>query len=141
MSAFIVSDETMHRVVQALDLIKHADDYLELGDKIKTLAGQRLFAMNNDALRERYGDRYPEDLTDPAHYQYQHVEATPGALYRAVACFTYQCMEGNVPSSELYKLVAKVEEQLAATITGEPVDSPTLVDNAMRMTEDQPWDF
>jgi hypothetical protein len=141
MSAFIVSDETMHRVVQAMDLYAPSPDYLTKDDEANTMVGRMLFSMNNDAIRERYQDRYPDMFCDPQDYVYQPVEATTGELYRAVACFTYQCAEGSVPESELYKLVEMVERQLAGVITSDPVHSLTRSENAMRMTENLPWDF
>ena len=92
MSAFMVSSETMQRVVHAC-LTYKAFPFCNTaadGDKL----GARLFEMNRDALNARYGahaDHEPEPFT------YRPLGDIPVVhMIKALDCFTYQCSEGDV---------------------------------------------
>lgn len=124
MSAFIVSTETMHRVVKAIDdAMNHegifgADfERAEPGFLIRTAGdldalGQALFALNADAVNQRYNEK-----DEPPTYTYRPLgPVTDPEKYFAIACLIYQCSEGNVPERGLYKALQNLENSIARGI-------------------------
>ena len=118
MSAFIVSTKTMNLVVNAictqrarvfasLPVATHAD---------RTALGEALFKMNADAVDARYGDH-----NVPPPYVFEPIGATLNK-YQAlscVRCLIYQCSEGRVPETKLYKRLDKISGELALEIVSE----------------------
>jgi len=141
MSCFIVSEETMHRVVEACEWYDYADKHMPLTNLGSTELGCSLFEMNNDAFRARYDDRYPEDLYDPTAYGYEPREATTGEMYKALACFIYQCSEGTLPDRASYRALVEIREALELKLVGDECPPEQRVDRAMNMVENVPWDF
>lgn len=114
MSSFIVSESCMHMVAYAVFEARGVSETRSSGEAI-TQIGRELFALNEAA----FGARYPGD--DSASYSatYQFVRGLPPArvaAYKALRCFLYQCSEGNVPESPLFKEVDDVAAILAARI-------------------------
>ena len=71
-------------------------------------------AMNDQALNERYGDEpgtnvstYPNNVSKPANMP---------ALYKSLQCYLYQCCEGKVPETELYKTLENICNTFAKAI-------------------------
>lgn len=127
MSAYIVEDETINKIVEG---IRHAVKY---GDGFKSLQlqpgfihkagaadyqsfGELLFTMNVEAIEQRYGKGEAESFR-PLDYEY-HCVYPPTAIrfYRVLSCYLYQCLEGNVPETPLYKIMYDVQVQLAMLI-------------------------
>jgi hypothetical protein len=110
MSAFIVSQETMHAVVQS-----H-----EKPPGPSTALGQQLFAMNARAIKQRYGD--DEDVSG---YEYKPQRVyTPIERLKACRCLLYQCTEGDVPHEPLYLALAAHADKLASRIVATVPKSP-----------------
>ena len=133
MSAFVVSDETMHRVVKAFVHTKvfpnTVRDFNDLG--------RGLFTMNFSAMHHRYGE-----LNDPSQYVFEDRAATPAEMWKACECFLYQCTEGDVPQTELYQLTQEVSNKLAVEMTG-IADTNQAHERAWKLPEVEraPWDF
>ncbi len=136
MSAFIVGHQTMQWVVSSIlltpetanrfdvDILDHA--VRETGHQL----GEQLFAMNCEAIRQRYRDmRGKSDVEVRGHWcpgepsvfnwdgPFAHLNMAPEAFIKAICCLTYQCAEGNVPESN--PLFAKIEShagQMAMTV-------------------------
>ncbi len=119
MSAFVVSTETMDRVVNAICHVGKYGRVIESFAGIGTDApgagteiGRRLFAMNIRAVRQRYGERARDTWTLDQHRTYRHTPL-PSPLpmsyselidaVKAMDCLAYQCAEGDVPRSRLFK--------------------------------------
>lgn len=126
MSAFVVSPQTMTRVVTAL-LGRSQYDHAVIREfagldtgaaDAGTKIGQRLFKMNIDAVRQRYPDTVanPEDM--PGTYgcaklakTYKFTGRAGSRLslkewvecHKALHCLQYQCSEGNVPQTAQFK--------------------------------------
>ncbi|MFL5241255.1 MAG: hypothetical protein ACJ8FY_04040 [Gemmataceae bacterium] len=85
MSAFIVSERTMHRAVSAL---MPQDAPCAACDEM----GQQLYRLNAVAIAQRYGQR--ADIPD-----YRYVVVFPPLIQqlKSLNCLIYQCSEGNVP--------------------------------------------
>jgi hypothetical protein len=77
--------------------------------------GNALFEMNEKA----YNSRYPQHatlttwnyLTSLDLKKYEPIE-----LFVALDCLSYQCSEGNVPESALFKELEQVRDQIACSI-------------------------
>ena len=112
MSAYIVDDKTINRIVNRLvhevisypfsDALK--DRLSELGYDLSTDASTEklakdMFALNVSAVRQRYG-KVDHVLT----FAYSRIDLTPLIqTLKSLNCWLYQCCEGDVPKSDLYK--------------------------------------
>lgn len=136
MSAFIIGKQTMDQVVTAILSVGYFGGQSIEGDVKATSLGRRLFAMNIDAVLRRY----PNDTLDSApgpvdkldvgeSYVYEAEIGGPTAGLKAMHCLSYQCSEGDVPDSDLFK-------ELGASI-GEVADM-IVTDTAEY--DEAPWD-
>jgi len=122
MSAYIVDDKTINRIVSAAILHTlgslapaprllvpdnpELDDWHSLGSAMRD--------MNVAAVIARYG---PSDsLPGPSPllpYQFQPVTA-PGLVQtiKSLACYLYQCSEGDIPNWRLYQQLDKWQTEL-----------------------------
>jgi hypothetical protein len=91
MSAFIVSERTMHRTVHAL---MPPDAPCAACDEM----GQQLYRLNAEAVLQRYGR--PEDVR---RYRYAVVFSPLIQQLKSLNCLIYQCSEGTVPQTTLYQ--------------------------------------
>src|SRR5688572_1090336 len=70
----------------------------------QTHLGQKMWDLNQLSLGYRYGDE-KIDLT----YRFQPVLCTPVQAFKALHCWLYHCMEGEIPElSRLYLFFKKV---------------------------------
>lgn len=127
MSAFIVSDKTINRIVTFMSR-QDGNDELDFGSLKSPLTeafskkafskiayAERLLAMNVEAVKHRYGDRAQDMLPDEP-YQFAHVKASPTQVLKSIACLLYQCSEGDVPACEEFKRLHEYEQDLAGCI-------------------------
>ena len=124
MSAWIVSKENIDRVITALLILEREhpnrpSPVPELS-RIKNQEdenglGTQLWKMNEDAVKQRYGRPY-KDLPGSRRVKYKFVtsEADPYQLIQSIHCLGYQCAEGNVPETDLYKALKKLEQEFEA---------------------------
>lgn len=114
MSAYMVGHDTMDRVITA---IVHAAanghptpmTLLMPGGMV----GARLFQMNRDALLTNYSD-VPNYCDIPPGYKYVLQRGmSEMQMFKSLQNFTYQCCEGDVIESPLYKEIVAVEEWFA----------------------------
>lgn len=117
MSAFLVSNATMNRVVAAIN-----------DEAKRTEFGKALFAMNHRALNARYNDpiitEAEIDLTSSPR-NYSAIEK-----YKAIMCLKYQCSEGDVPDEPLFKELEELGNQVAHDIAHDHPEYSKV-----------PWDF
>ncbi|SFH20714.1 hypothetical protein SAMN05660649_04239 [Desulfotomaculum arcticum] len=120
MSAYIVGKETIDRIVtfihgKLIDTIYHY--YPAISDAYKgepNKLGQNLWAMNVRAIDQRYGENNPLNL-----YKYKCQPESKVQVYKSLRGFLYQCMEGDVPKSQLFKDMDRLANDLAGEIVGE----------------------
>ncbi len=127
MSAYIVQDTTINKVVSWIEreVWRHNFTLDQLGQKYhidlygdnwqKKLA-EAMFQLNCDGVDARYGEgRAKKDITVNFVYQpeqyFSHVH-----VLKSLQCWLYQCNEGDVPKSNLYKFFDEVENCLALKI-------------------------
>lgn len=121
MSAFVVKEKTINRIVNYLADARNLDFTRRLleekGYDLKVVEGKRklfnhLYSMNLQAVDQRYKEKNMRD-----HYSFKLLDGCMSiAAYKAFNCFMYQCCEGNIPETDLYKLMDKVQSQVARHI-------------------------
>lgn len=102
--------------------------------------GDLLFAMNAAAMMARYSD-LDDDEKSPPPYIYAERKPSESAMFRALECFLYQCSEGAVPETGLFRLITRVRDAVEARLTGHAEPSKSRHAMAWRMSEAEPWDF
>jgi hypothetical protein len=81
--------------------------------------------MNAQALFERYGDDKSECVS-PYQGTIRQAKNLP-EIYKALNCYLYQCSEGNVPESDLYKALRSICNTLAHCIVNDLPEYQTAV--------------
>lgn len=123
MSAFIVSERTIHRCVSAM-MRDNTWQGCEWGD----LMGRDMMRLNRQAVGVRYAHNaavLAEQPTDEEidAYRYSPVIPTRFQALVALQCFLYQCSEGKeLTETLLYRDVQKRIHRLAAEIVSELPD-------------------
>jgi hypothetical protein len=113
MSAFIVADETINTIVNWLR--RQIDELHIIPEKLRQLGidtsipgwaeilGQEMFQLNIQAVDARYGEGEAVKFRK-LNYRFEHTEAVPLLqVLKSLNCWLYQCCEGDVPETELYK--------------------------------------
>jgi hypothetical protein len=112
MSAWLVEGKTINIIATYLE------DCREIANG-KSFA-KKLYDMNAGALKQRYPNSYIDMISD-----FQGFDPTrsskPGVLKR-IHCYLYQCSEGDVPNSPLFKLIKEIGERLKNSIIEELPD-------------------
>jgi hypothetical protein len=109
MSAFLVEEKTLHRILSCLDEELQGPSGLQakfeqdLGVNFsgdwKTALGQKMWDVNQLALSYRYGDPREERW-----YRFSSVPCSRVQAYKSLKCWLYQCCEGDIPeASKLYR--------------------------------------
>jgi hypothetical protein len=131
MSAFIVSNRTITRAIAALKYARleyRFPQYETGGDKA---LGNYLYAMNAQAVAERYRERASEVeyVPEPA------LAFTKADALKGLTCLAYQCCEGRVIDSAGYKTLEEAERLLAGQIVS---DLPEYRNAAWNSRADEP---
>ena len=126
MSAFIVEDETINKVIACLNSLENGPDHADwitkalrkigyLGTLGKTL-GEAMFALNVASVEERYGEGSATGFR-PLDYTFKDM-VSPGTItaYKALQCFLYQSCEGECDRDKLFIALEKVKAELAQYI-------------------------
>src|ERR671919_463769 len=116
MSAFMVADTTINNVVNWL--WNESNRFSLIPRKLKELGfdmskagweenlGQAMFQLNISGVEARYGKSEAEKFRN-LDYQYRMTRPVPLAqVLKSLQCWLYQCWEGDVPETELYRLFA-----------------------------------
>ena len=109
MSAFVVSERTIHIVAKAM---AQAHGVWAPCEEITKL-GQRLLRMNETAVAGRYRE---ERGTLWTTYSYSPVQATREETFRAMSCLHYQCSEDATDRLKLFKQLERARNTLACEI-------------------------
>lgn len=98
MSAFLVDDFTMHRALMGHAYAMRPRGYYT--DELTAL-GRKWFAMNIEALRQRYGaGAFEGETPNPDAYEFKLIaDRHPADYLKALCCLQYQCAEGDVPDT------------------------------------------
>src|SRR5436305_5913292 len=127
MSAFMVEDQTINRVVTWLtrevstrfpEIDRIAQKYgVDLvSEKWEEKLAKAMFQLNCDGVNARYGEGEAEKFR-PLNFTYRpEVYHSLVQVLKSLQCFLYQCSEGDVPDTKLYQFFEEVEHHLALKI-------------------------
>jgi hypothetical protein len=127
MSAFIVEDETINRVVTwltrevqtnrfTLDWLAREYDVDLTSDRWNETLAQAMFQLNCDGVNARYGNGEAEKFR-PLNFTYKLEDYhSLVQVLKSLQCWKYQCSEGDVPETKLYQFFEEVEHHLALKI-------------------------
>lgn len=146
MSAFVIGKDTMDRAVAAIcgtdkyyrSVVLLLDGTPTNQSDSPTTIGRRLFAMNIEAVTQRYDDcrEDPNNLPGPCdaeggstvvnmatEYQFggetlnkRSGKAKWTAALKSLVCLHYQCSEGDVVETSLFKELDRAIRQIAVDI-------------------------
>ncbi len=112
MSAYIVSRDCITRIVDAISDRFEKEEIEEIfGTTHKDTIGYQLWKMNCEAVNQRYKE------TDTAP-EYKHpfvVSCSTMQSYKSLRCYLYQCSEGDVPESQLFKKLDSFSDKLGSS--------------------------
>lgn len=123
MSAYMVADETINRVVYWLYFEVAKSQYirekLEKTSGVDTSAyewaealGKAMFQLNIDGVNARYGgygDGEAKQFRN-LNYHYQPVHGSAIQVLKSLQCWLYQCTEGEVVKNPLYKFFQDIAQ-------------------------------
>lgn len=142
MSSFIVENKTINRIVNFCfwehdDVLKYEiqRELKEINinlwnlhetdketDKVLKAFGEELLKLNLMAFYDRYKHiKEIEQEIKEAIKEYKY-EDTPlkdrnkFQVLKSIHCFLYQCSEGNIPESNLFKVIQKIGEHIQSNI-------------------------
>lgn len=129
MSAYIVEDKTINRIVAWLEfdeagsqriakhtLQQHGYD-LSRTEEAERLANE-MFQLNINAVEQRYGVGEAAEFR-PLDFKYRSSLPQPIMhTLKALHCWSYQCSEGDVPDTPLYQMFDEIEANMCRHIIG-----------------------
>ena|SRR5437763_633567 len=121
MSAFLVEDETINRVVEWLSWEVTQSPRLKislehtLGINTRSATwekelGHAMFQLNVDAVTDRYGQGEATRFCNHT-YAYKPAHGSEIQVLKSLRCWLYQCTEGQVVKEPLYRFCNDVVEQ------------------------------
>jgi hypothetical protein len=113
MSAFMVADETINRVITSLSwkitksqwLKKKVEDALQIDTSKHNWEedlGHAMFELNIAGVNDRYGDNEAKKFR-ALNYRYAPARGSQIQVLKSLQCWLYQCMEGEVVKKPLYQ--------------------------------------
>jgi hypothetical protein len=141
MSCFIVENKTINRIINfcfwehdnilkseirrelkkiGVDLWGKWDD--SETDKLLKEFGEELLKLNLMAYYSRYGhlEEVKKDIKETVEgYKFEEIELKDRQylqVLKSLHCFLYQCSEGDIPETPLFKCIEKISQLLAENI-------------------------
>ena len=129
MSAFIVNDKTLNRILSFIDSWNFYENgnlkfrFWDLGKPILDVdeqedilerIGLKIKELNAKAVNQRYSEDNGEQ-----EFKYNFEKCDVFQAYNHLRCLTYQMNEGKIPEMDLYKLLEEIERQFEQEIAGE----------------------
>ena len=128
MSAFMVEDKTINKIVTKLAYDRNGDwikrKVLDCGYDVNSLQdrqklGWDMFSLNIRSVNQRYDD-HPADTFRPLNYKFAlEGNYTKIHVLKALKCWLYQSCEGDCDQSPLYKLMDEIANAWAYNIVSD----------------------
>jgi len=127
MSAFMVEDQTINRVVSwlkrevqtsrfTLDRLAREYEVDLTSENWDEKLAKAMFQLNCDGVNARYGTGEAEQFR-PLNFTYKPEGNTFRVqVLKSLQCWMYQCNEGEVHQTKLYQFFEEVEHHLAVNI-------------------------
>lgn len=120
MSSFVVDDKTINSIASFIFTDKDSQRSVE---KLNALGiatrpqdlGEEMYKLNLAAVEDRYGE-YSAGQMCSLDYKYRRVTASKIQVLKNLRCWIYQCSEGEVPNTTLYKFMDEYSGELALDI-------------------------
>jgi len=116
MSAFVVQKETIDRALTLWDSNYDCHIHRLSCEQLDSL-GLRIWQLNCEAVNQRYPHTPGESVAE--NYRYRWGDVSTVVALKALQCIIYQCSEGNVPETALYKEMRDVERRAMHKIIDE----------------------
>ena len=124
MSAFIVEEDNLYRVINSITKI---EGYTKPLKEIKEQAisnpkglFKKLNSLNRYSISQRYEkDIFDDQMTYPfnlSKYNEAVLKTNKHQNLKSLTCFLYQSCEGKSENSDLYKLLNKISSDIAYNI-------------------------
>jgi hypothetical protein len=121
MSAYMVADETINRVITWLSWEITLSRWLKIKveDTLKIdmskhnweeALGQAMFELNIAGVNDRYGENKARKFR-ALNYRYAPARGSKIQVLKSLQCWLYQCMEGEVIKKPLYQFFDTVVEK------------------------------
>jgi hypothetical protein len=126
-SAFLVADSTINRVVTwlksevstshfTIDQLARKYDIDLVSANWDDKLANAMFQLNVDGVNARYGEGEAEQFR-PLNFTYKpEMYYTRVQVLKSLQCWMYQCCEGDVPKTKLYRFFEEIENHLALKI-------------------------
>ena len=111
MSSYIVDNLTINRFLSTI--------YNNYGNIWLNKMGKRLLRMNIKATEQRYLQPYltkSEVRKRIRSFKYQFVVVSDIQAFKSLSCFLYQCMEGKIEKTKLYRQMREIQTELGFKI-------------------------
>jgi len=120
MSAFIVENKTINRILTYLELNQHQNGQWE-SRRLKeagydittqdglTVLGQTMLNLNTDAVDQRYDEKNNREFV--GKYNFKTIPVDRIQALKSLRCLIYQCLEGDIPEREFFKLMDAISYQ------------------------------
>lgn len=120
MSAFIVGVKTINRVItfvasSAKEVPVATNRLFESAGALNydyVALGRALWALNTKAVNIRYGEKNKTAKEYRYNPQYD-VATNPIQGFKSLGCLIYQCTEGEIPNTKLFKALYNFRSQYA----------------------------
>jgi hypothetical protein len=119
MSAYMVADQTINQIVNWLGReVAQASGTISLRQKLLKLGfdasiagwaeilGQEMFVLNIQAVDARYGQGEAAKFRKLNYHYHVTQPVSLVQVLKSLHCWLYQCTEGDIPQTALYKLFA-----------------------------------
>jgi len=80
---------------------------------------QKVLNLNLEALDQRYGGDQPSSRDGYKYDPYTDARNNRYSELKRIRCYLYQCFEGSVPKTNLYKEIDRVANHLAYDIVSD----------------------
>lgn len=111
MSAYIVDKKTIDRIINGMQQLNLNHEMGDIDIIDNDDLGQQLWDMNAAAVDQRY-----EETNNKQPYTFNGVNVSKIQAFKSLRCFMYQCSEGDIPYTDLYKQMDIIGDRMAAKI-------------------------
>lgn len=111
MSAYIVDKKTIDRIVSGMLQLKLNHEMGDIDIIDNNDLGQKLWDMNAAAVDQRY-----EETNTKQTYTFNSVDVSIIQAFKSLRCFMYQCSEGDIPDTDLYKQMDIISDRMSNNI-------------------------
>lgn len=115
MSSYIVEHKTINRILSSM-----TDDFIDtfFKGKSRTEIGKKLLWMNIQAVNYKYAEGTKKESIYQ-NYSFERVKVFLPQAIMSTRCLLYQCIEGNIDKTKLFKIMDDFSDILAHSLARE----------------------